>query len=85
MIVGVAFKHKETEEIVSLPKPHRHNDLFRIKPSYFLIGSFEQGFIDEDGRFYDRKQAAYHAWKAGQILLHRRSSSISILTSEDLW
>lgn len=85
MIVGVALRHNETGEIYSLPKPNRHNDLIYSKPSSFIKGSFEQGFIDEDGRFYTRKQAAYHVWKVGQSLTLRGDYVPSILTSEDVW
>jgi len=45
----------------------------------------EQGFVDEDGRFYGRPAALSWAIYIGQIPSERCLISRSVLTSEDLW
>lgn len=42
-----------------------------------------QGFIDEEGNFYNREEAKAHAIAIGQIQEENMISST--LTSEDLW
>jgi len=39
-----------------------------------------QGFVTDNGEFLDRKQAADHALKCGQI-----KEPVSVLFSEDVW
>lgn len=93
-IYGVALRCRKTGTVWSLPRPNRHNDLFRMfnndytqenhpELSSRIVGS-EQGFIDEKGAFLNRKEAAIVAKKTNQIL-HGEYSEVEILYSEDLW
>ena len=64
---------------------HRHCDsswilkLFGYKPGegYELL---EQGFLNENGDFLTRQEAAADAYKCGQI-----KEPLSVLYSEDVW
>ncbi len=46
------------------------------------VWDFELGFVDEDGKFYTRKEANKFAVENGQIPESQRGDS---LLSEDLW
>jgi hypothetical protein len=80
MIIASAIKH----DGIIWPGKRHHNciatitETLNIRP---VIG--EQGFIDEKGNFYDRKRAAKHALKCGQI--KELKFSDTDLYSEDLY
>lgn len=94
MIVGVAVRLADGE-VRSLPKPARHCHLFaeynetsRARgwdspwagwPSE-EVRHGEQGFVDDEGRFLSRAEAAAHAFACGQIPAPRLG-----LFSEDVW
>lgn len=59
----------------------RHCDIFIQKPIGELKNA-EQGFIDEDKNFYNRKDAEIYARKCGQLTKPIIGGE---LTSEDLW
>lgn len=88
MIVSAAvrfYDRKQNKEIV-LPV-HRHCDAFLILKEFgysrddFDSTLSDQGFLDEEGRFYDRVKAKQHAISCNQI----ESSPYPELYSEDLW
>ncbi len=85
-IVAVAFL-LNGNEIITMPKPARHYHLVRWLgenkkewPEIRKSGSYEQGFLDEDGLFLNRSEAARRAYSIGQII-----SEVDELFSEDLW
>jgi hypothetical protein len=91
MIVAAAIRIGKL--VCSVPRPGRHHDVIRAcaksgmpTPIGVMPGlEDEQGFIDHEGNFLSRKQAALHVVKCGQPL---RSSHINHrlgLFSEDLW
>lgn len=95
MIVGVAFHNAEKQVLISMPRPNRHNNIFHAfyedagKQNIFKAG-WTQGFVDENGKFYDRKAAAEHVLKIGQELTHHTKEeyegrTLGILFSEDVW
>lgn len=59
----------------------RHCDIFIQRPMGELRNA-EQGFIDEDGNFYNRKDAEVYARNCGQLTKQIIDGE---LTSEDLW
>lgn len=95
MIVGVAILNTETQMLISLRRPNRHSDIFnhfydKAKKNVFLGGHWEQGFIDQNGQFYTRHQAASHVLEIGQQLTdyakdEYKDRKIEILFSEDVW
>lgn len=62
----------------------RHHNVFATLTALSIdrrnIGHAVQGFVTNEDRFVDRKEAAIIAHKAGQI-----AAQINILTSEDLY
>lgn len=82
-IVCAANKHRETGTIFC---GARHFDgLMRaqIKAAEYKFTGYDQGFIDQWGRFYDRKEAWKVAKKNNQI--KRISGTEGTLYSEDLY
>lgn len=78
-LVETAIKNKETGEI-ELMGP-KHNEQRKLE----TIDTHDQGFITEDNRFLDRKQAFEQAKRSGQIPEGQNPTDISIgLRSEDL-
>lgn len=69
-------------KVYSLPKPNRHHHVIRMIGG--IHGPNMQGFLDNDGRFLDRKAALRVALAAGQVLdpVDIRANQ---LFSEDLW
>ena len=91
MITAAAIRRASDGQVFSLPKPARHSDVMRecgrIEVDGRKVCSLRgddnvQGFVDEAGTFYNRKQARAHAWRCGQ---HTGELIGSVLTSEDLW
>lgn len=85
-IAGPAFR-LSTEEIVSLPAPHRHSDLrLQVEEREEKgenIKIIEHGFITDTGEYLDRYEALKVAIKAQQIL-PGRVLYMALLT-EDMW
>jgi hypothetical protein len=85
MITGVAIRHRETLDLWVLPKPNRHHTLLHRLAKHIpdiAHGDLEQGFVDDERRFYDRTEAATHAIKCGQV---KELHTPPWLFSEDLW
>lgn len=84
MITGVAVRHGD--KVYSLPPPNRHhNILHSLKPKY--AGEYEEGFIDDTGKFVSRLDAMKIAENNGQLT--RRPGKEFYqgpeLYSEDIW
>ncbi len=70
--------------------PTMHDQISKLEEGFAPTDSsfWEQGFIDQHGKFMDRKEAYQVALAAGQINLHRPKSGnpdSPILFSEDLY
>lgn len=100
MIIGVAIRCSKTYDVIKLPKPNRHADLFKITMGKFgpvenhSYGkrAIDQGFYDETGRYMNRVMAAQHAADCKQKMIPDLMAKIKkggaypkILFSEDLW
>ncbi len=89
MITGVAIKDRKTGNVHSLPKPNRHHHLFphlieKLGYTESKDARFgEQGFVDENGKFYDRVTALDYVKACGQVFT--KNGSPHELYSEDLW
>lgn len=84
--VAIRFQGK----IWSLPKPLRHSDVIRMiiatDSSITTVNAYEddQGFLDADGLYLNRRQALYNAQKNNQLkpgIMIRAGR----LFSEDIW
>lgn len=90
MIVAAAIRRRSDGQVFSLPKPARHGNVMSMLGTIetehdgtkWALYDGEQGFVDEAGTFYNRKQAHGHVYRCGQ---HTGPLIGSILTSEDLW
>jgi hypothetical protein len=85
-LVGVAIRFEG--KVYSLPKPNRHHHVISLivnKTGILSIDveSDDEGFIDEQGNFLNRKKALINAIEHNQLIdevpLHY------VLTSENLW
>lgn len=87
--VAIRFQGK----VYSLPPPNRHHNIIRLivdetGVSHVDSPEEDQGFLDETGRFLNRKQAFVSAELNGQLLpdIPGKSPIIrGILFSENLW
>jgi hypothetical protein len=82
MITHVAIIYKGT--IYSKPKPYRHHHIIHMiyDVTGENLGENEQGFLDDTGRFLNRKDALKHAVECGQI---EKGNWEPNLFSEDVW
>lgn len=87
MIAQVAIRFHG--KIYSLPAPNRHHHLIRLIIDETGVNSVDarnddQGFLDENGTFYQREPALLHALKCNQV---KDISKIrcGMLFSEDVW
>lgn len=72
--------------IHSMPRPHRHHHIVHAmaeKAGTLIAAKGEQGFLDGDGKFYGREDAAKVAEFWSQ--LQRPLIAPPNLYSEDLW
>lgn len=93
MIVAAAIRINGA--VISMPPPARHHDILRQISGLYGPGDRpawtyereEQGFLDDCGRFRDRRQALRHATECGQLLRTRMPGGYQgdELFSEDLW
>lgn len=91
-VVSAACRIKELDILVCGPRHfdsvmHKQigqlHDIHKIDDKKFR---WEQGFVDQDGVFMDRKEALVVATEAGQINTRRRKTSpTDRLFSEDLY
>lgn len=54
-------------DICNIEIGYRHHDIFQRFPGEVSKKSDNQGFYTSRGRFVDRHEAMYIAWKAGQV------------------
>jgi hypothetical protein len=84
MLTWAAIKHIPTGNVVIGKRHHNCFAEFWLKyPELKIIATKKelvQGFIDEDGNFLTRHEAARHAFECGQI-----EKEQTTLFSEDLW
>lgn len=85
-ITHVAIRFNDV--IYSLPEPNRHNDVIymivRQNPDIDYIDVEEEGFLDAEGHFLNRKQALVSAQLNDQ-LKDPNNVRLNMLFSEDLW
>lgn len=90
-IISAAIYHGG---IISLPPPARHHTIlhsmdFVMRIDVINVPPEAQGFLTDTGRFVNRVEAYYIAWKAGQIIEGRdrvtNGQNEPRLFSEDLW
>lgn len=77
----------DTVIVCSVAQPGRHGDVFKAMKGSdieYTVGSEEQGFQTDTGRFVDREEGFHIATAAGQIK-HKTGSNAPILYTEDMW
>jgi hypothetical protein len=84
VITHVAIIHEGV--LYSLPKPKRHHHVIRVIADAIggPVTHEEQGFLDDKGRFLDRKQALAHALENNQVK-NPNDIRAGQLFSEDVW
>ena len=84
MIVSAAVKIYDKNQNKEIVIPcHRHCDAFYILKMFNIdYDELEQGFLDQNDRFYNRIAAKKHAAECFQI---QDSPLCAELYSEDLW
>jgi hypothetical protein len=82
-IVCAANRHKETGVIFCGARHFDNAMRGQIKAANYPFTGYEQGFIDQFSRFYNRKEAWIIAETNGQI--KRISGTKGTLYSEDVW
>lgn len=84
MIIAAAILYNGS--LWTLPKPARHCDILTYMIECGVstpIAGDDQGFITDEIKFIDRKQAVSHAKACGQIVEPKFQQNA--LFSEDLW
>lgn len=59
--------HDGTNDILEIELGYRHHDIFQRFRGELRTGFKDQGFYTSKGRFVDRYEAMYIAWKAKQV------------------
>jgi hypothetical protein len=83
LIVGVAIVFEN--QLYSLPAPNRHHNVIRLiaeENGVGINGPDVQGFVDQSGKFYNRRQAMTLVRTNGQLKIETTNFE---LFSEDLW
>lgn len=99
MIVAAAIMINRL--VCSMPQPARHHDILRQINGFYATGERElhtydgevQGFVNHEGRFFNRRDAYDHCMKTDQGLPRREAMlkdgrkiyNGEELYSEDLW
>lgn len=73
----------------SLPKPNRHHHVIRhivdtTDAKYVDARGDDEGFLDENGKYYNRKEALAHALEHKQVK-NLNDIRCGKLFSEDVW
>lgn len=87
MITHVAIRFHG--KIYSLPAPNRHHDVIRhiaeeTGARFVDAHGEDQGFLDDKGQYYNRKQALVHALINNQVK-DPNNIRLQMLFSEDVW
>ena len=78
LIDGVIFTGARHYDKVMLDQLRLWGPMYRTKPA-------RQGFIDQFGKFYDRKEALEVVLKSGQPFDEKRNGSKDVLYSEGVY
>lgn len=83
-IIAAAIQHGGT---ISLPPPARHHTIIQTMDAEMGLDGLlatpqSQGFITDKGRFVNRVEAYYLAYRAGPIISDTQGPQ---LFSEDVW
>lgn len=87
MITHVAIKY--LGQVWSLPEPNRHADVIRLirEQTHVLYvdvaDADDEGFLDDQGKYYNRKQAVVHAIVNDQV--DASKVKLGMLFSDDVW
>ena len=71
--------YESTNDICNIEIGFRHHDIFQRFPGEVSKKSYNQGFYTSRGRFVDRHEAMYIAWKAEQV-----SNDVALRTLLDI-
>ena len=71
--------YESTNDICNIEIGFRHHDIFQRFPGEVSKKSDNQGFYTSRGRFVDRHEAMYIAWKAEQV-----SNDVALRTLLDI-
>jgi len=82
MITLVAIEKNGTVYVGAKGQRHNHLICDKGRPFGFMKGG-TQGFVDDTGKFYNRHDAAQHAFECGQLPNDKKCPDI--IVSEDLW
>lgn len=87
MIERIAAAAVQFGATISLPPPARHHTIIQTMDTLMGINGIKaipetQGFVTDAGRFVNRVEAYYIAFKSGQIISETKGPQ---LFSEDLW
>ena len=82
MITLAAIKLNETVYVGAPGQRHCHILCDASRP-FGALKFGTQGFVDESGKFYNRHDAALHAFECGQLPNDKKCPDI--ILSEDLW
>ena len=76
----------EDNSVISSPVPDRHCDLFHIHHhTKKNIKVIDQGFLDSNNKFVNRKEAWKIAGSANQLINQQHNTTAGVLYTEDLW
>jgi hypothetical protein len=82
MITHAAIEKDGVVYVGATGQRHNHILCDASRPFGFLKNG-TQGFVDETGKFYNRHDAARHAFACGQLPYDKECPDI--ILSEDLW
>lgn len=85
MLTIVAAAIKKGDDIFMVPRPGRHNHVFELLKRHAITSrGTTQGFLDSEGKFRTRIEAARIAYDAQQYLNQPTKCQETLLT-EDVW
>lgn len=85
MLRIVAAALKKGGDVFFVSRPGRHGDVFALLARHGIAPrGVVQGFLDSEGRFQTRRDAARIAYDAGQFPRHPVKCPPTLI-SEDLW
>jgi hypothetical protein len=85
MLTIIAAAIKKGDDVFMVPRPGRHDDVFALFKRHGITHrGVTQGFLNSEGRFCTRAEAARIAYDARQYL-NQPTKLQDTLLSEDLW
>jgi hypothetical protein len=89
LLIDCAAIRLDDGQIFSVPKPGRHHTVIaKIRAAGVTLpvgGDDRQGFLLNDGKFVNRKDALHIALAAGQVQYEKCHAPWVGLFSEDVW